>query len=195
MWSRACSSDRDEGKHTRKEPSRMMKENRSIKHEKTHPKDLMSGYEERELGDMLSVSAQARFLKKHGMISAALFYKDMNSSKDLRFARVTRWALEKIPMPELTPGQRLFSGIKNSVDARIAEDDVNDFGFRFSASGEGCFDTAKMRRLYDVCENTAQRHMTDLFLRRAEADGTLCCPSRYLHGGIHSETTAPKQIQ
>lgn len=186
MWSRACSSDRDEGKHTRKEPSRMMKENRSIKHEKTHQKDLMSGYEERELGDMLSVSAQARFLKKHGMISAALFYKDMNSSKDLRFARVTRWALEKIPMPELTPGQRLFSGIKNSVDARIAEDDVNDFGFRFSASGEGCFDTAKMRRLYDVCENTAQRHMTDLFLRRAEADGTLCCPSRYLHGGIHN---------
>lgn len=145
-----------------------------------------AGYAESLLGDELTISPQARFLKKHGMISAAIFYKDMNSSKDLRAARVTRWALENLPMPRLSPGQRLFAGISNYVDAAIEGDDKNGFGFRFGASGRGFFDRERMRGLYALCENDAQRHMTDLFIRNAEAADTLVCPNRYLHGGLHN---------
>ena len=142
-------------------------------------------YLQKELGEDRKISGQARFLKQYRLYSAALYYKNLNDTPDRRAARVTRWALETLPMPDLAPGQNLFAGVGYSIDQRIPGDDEKDFGFRFVASGEPRLERDKMKKLEALCKTVVESRMVELFLQNAEAATTLASPNRYLHGGLH----------
>ena len=59
------------------------------------------------LDNELAMSAHARWLKKHGMYTAAIFYKNRNETVERRLSRVTRYILEQYPLPEFSNGQEL----------------------------------------------------------------------------------------
>lgn len=61
------------------------------------------------------LSPTARFLKKHGMESAALFYQSLNETIERRAGRVIRFHLENIDVPTYTEGQRLFATYKDEI--------------------------------------------------------------------------------
>ena len=46
-----------------------------------------------------SLSPHSRFLKKHGLYAAAVYYKNMNEPHFLRAAHVTNYILDKASVP------------------------------------------------------------------------------------------------
>ena len=51
------------------------------------------------LDNELELSGHARFLKKYGMYSAALYYKNLNEPIERRAARAVRYVLKNLPTP------------------------------------------------------------------------------------------------
>lgn len=138
------------------------------------------------LQNELALSNHARFLKKHGMYSAALYYKDMNEPIERRAARVCRYALETQPLPEYLDGQTLFACTPYSIYAGIPGDDPHDYGFTVSVNGDLFFDETKFSRLREQCSNSVEHHIVDSIINDVRAAHTTPSRGRYDHGGIHN---------
>lgn len=92
------------------------------------------------LDNELELSGHARFLKKYGMYSAALYYKNLNEPIERRAARAVRYVLENLPTPNYYDGQQLMVKVPHWLMTRIPEDDAQDYGFMINTDGNCWFD-------------------------------------------------------
>ena len=149
-----------------------------MEHNPHHSEDL--------LANELALSNHARFLKKHGMYSAALYFKNMNEPLERRAARATRYAFETLPAPEYTAGCPPFLWTDTPVNHPIPGDDPNGCGFRFLASGNFLFEAEKFGRLREQCTNSVEEFIVDSILNDCRAASITPSRGRYNHGGIHN---------
>lgn len=70
-----------------------------------------------------TLSPHARFLKEHGMYSAALFYKNLNETIERRGARAIRYRLEEADVPNYVEGQSLFVHHNDHIYSDVKDDD------------------------------------------------------------------------
>jgi len=147
------------------------------------------------LENELALSNHARFLKKHGMYSAALYYKNMNEPIERRVARVTRYAFEMQDLPAYADGQLLFVQTPYSVNCRIPGDDVNDFGYFFYTGGGFSFQAEKFIRLREKCTNSVETYIVDSILHDCRAAVIRPSRCRYDHGGNHIVPDFPFVLQ
>lgn len=138
------------------------------------------------LSNDLTMSNHARFLKKYGMYSAALFYKNLNDSVERRASRVTRYALENQPLPEYRDGQLLFACVPEGVVRPVCGDDSLDYGFTVNTNGEICFHKEKFERLRKECRNSVERYIVDSVMNDCLAASAEASRCRYNHGGVHN---------
>ena len=139
------------------------------------------------LQNELTLSSYARFLKKHGMYTGALFYKNLNEPIERRAARVCRYHLETVPIPAYMDGQQLMVKLPNTLMIRLPDDDKKGYGFSVNSDGEILFDGAKFGRLREICENTAEQYIIDAITQNSYAAGAGANPAmcRYYHFGMH----------
>ena len=79
------------------------------------------------LKNPLSFSPHGRFLLKHGMYSAALYYKNRNETEDRRAARAARYCLEHIELPPYTSGQQFAFSFCHPIYTFAPQDDPNGY--------------------------------------------------------------------
>ncbi|MBR2948740.1 MAG: hypothetical protein IKC46_02640 [Lachnospiraceae bacterium] len=138
------------------------------------------------LDDDLKMSNHARFLKKHGMYTAAVFYKNMNEPIGRRAARVTRYVLENQSLPEYQDGQRLMSAAPYNICSGFLADDLQDYGFFLNANAEIYFEEQKFMRLREECADSVELHIVDSIIRDCKAAYAVPSRCRYDHGGVHN---------
>ncbi len=138
------------------------------------------------LSNETSLSAHARFLNRHGLYSAALFYKDQNETIERRAARAVRYDFEHLPLPAYRNGQRLMVSGTACVLDRIPADDPNDYGLTVNAEGKCRYDEDKLNRLYEDCTNSAERYIVDSVIGDCRLEGAPMVRSRYNHNGLHN---------
>ncbi len=145
-----------------------------------------SQYNSNILSDDLTLSNHARFLKKHGMYTAAVYYKNLNETVELRSARVSRYILENMPLPDYLDDQILMVNAPHSMYCKLEQDDIYNYGFYFRPVGEFFFDQDNFKRLQDVCTNSVEHYIVESIRKNCVAATTTPSPNRYEHGGIHN---------
>lgn len=139
-----------------------------------------------------TLSPHSRFLKKHGLYTAAVYYKNMNEPHFLRAAHVTNYILDKASVPkykgELLPfiDANIYNGI---------HDDVNGYGLIFSTDGFPWINAQKFERLRELCENSAEENIYRLVYNDSRAAVNNIAPCRYDHGGTHNIPDIPTVLQ
>ena len=93
----------------------------------------------RILDQELTLSSQARFLKKQGLYSAALYYKNLNETLERRAARAARFVLETMDMPVFRDGQKLPIPFSHYLFRPSPLDDPQDWGLWFDIDGHPIF--------------------------------------------------------
>lgn len=131
------------------------------------------------------LSPTARFLKKHGMESAALFYQSLNETIERRAGRVIRFHLENIDVPTYTEGQRLFATYKDEISTGRKNDDLYDYGCMVDWNGVCYVNEQKFRRLFNQVENEQEHYIVNYVLENARRMYTIPTHIRYDHGGWH----------
>ena len=106
------------------------------------------------LANERAISPQARFLKKHGLYTAAVYYKNLNEPHFLRAAHVTQYLFDRCPVPEYKG--ELLPFIDSNFHCGLPNDDLNDYGLKFSIDGFPHFNAQKFERLFKLCENSAE---------------------------------------
>ena len=134
----------------------------------------------------LSMSNHARFLKKYGMNSAALYYKNLNETVERRASRVTRYCLENQPLPEYRDGQQMIVWGPYGIVERVLGDDCQDYGFILDTDGGIYFNKEKFGRLKEVCTNSVEHYIVDSITRDCLAVSAESSRCRYNHGGVHN---------
>ena len=134
----------------------------------------------------LTFSSHGRFLLKHGMYSAALYYKNRNETPDRRAARAARYAMENSPLPAYVDGQCLGLSCCRSIYAYGAQDDPQGYGIRFNTDGNCGFNESAFRQLHDKCENSVEHYIVDSVIGDCRAMYADISGSRYNHGGTHN---------
>lgn len=138
------------------------------------------------LANPLTFSSHGRFLLKHGMYSAALYYKNRNETPERRAARASRYALENIEVPSYTPGQVAGLSFGNGIFKFAPQDDAQGWGFRFHADGSCSYNAEIFRKLHDKCENSVEHYIVDSIIIDCRAMHSDIAGSRYNHGGTHN---------
>ena len=108
------------------------------------------------LSNPLTFSSHGRFLLKHGLHSAALYYKNRNETPERRAARASRYAMENSPLPAYVDGQCLGLSFCRSIYNYGAQDDPHGYGIRFNTDGNCGFNESAFRTLHDKCENSVE---------------------------------------
>lgn len=137
------------------------------------------------LDNELSLSNHARFLKKHSMYSAALYYKNLNEPIERRAARVSRYHLESMPIPTYMDGQQLIVKHPNWLLTKIPNDDMLDYGLTVNIEGELIYDGNKFMRLKEICNNTVENHIVDSISSDFWSAHSNPNRQRYSHFGMH----------
>lgn len=138
------------------------------------------------LEDELTLSPYARFLKKHGLYSAALYYKNLNETLVRRAARASRYVLETMDIPPYREGWVYPMSFRDGLFRPSRQDDPQDHGLRFQIDGYALFREDSFRRLYDKCENSAQRFVVDTVIHNCRAMYGDSATMRFRHTGIHN---------
>ena len=138
------------------------------------------------LNQELTLSPQARFLKKHGLLSAALYYKNLNETVERRAARASRFVLETMDLPVYQPGQWLPIPLTHSLFRPSPLDDPQGWGLWFDMDGFGIFREDSFRKLYVKCENSAEYFTVDTVIHNCRAMVADIGTKRYNHHGIHN---------
>lgn len=138
------------------------------------------------LENSLTFSSHGRFLLKHGLYSAALYYKNLNESNERRAARASRYCLENVELPPYIDGQVFAFSCGATVYLPGPQDDPHGYGLRFHADGDCWFDEKAFRRLYDKCENSVERYVVDSVIRDCRARYSDISGARFNHGGTHN---------
>ncbi|MBE5766849.1 MAG: hypothetical protein E7335_06775 [Clostridiales bacterium] len=138
------------------------------------------------LDNELAMSAHARWLKKHGMYTAAIFYKNRNETVERRLSRVTRYILEQYPLPEFSNGQELAFPSSYILNAKLPEDDANGYGYHFTVNGYPSFRKEKFERLMGDYKDSVEQYIAESI--HHDALSVCADPSRerYNHGGVHN---------
>ena len=131
------------------------------------------------------LSPISRFLKKHGMNSAALFYQSLNETIERRAGRVVKFHLENVSVPNYKEGQRLFATYENNIAAGRKNDDVYDYGCMVDWNGICCIEQTKFRGLFDKAENEQEYYIINFVLENAQNMYGIPSHRRYFHGGWH----------
>ena len=138
------------------------------------------------LENELTISPYARFLKKHGLYSAAHYYLDLNETLERRAARAGRFVLENLELPDFEEGQSVPIRCNWNLFRPVEWDDPKGWGLRFHMDGDALFDEPAFRRLDDEARNTAEHHIADLVRRNGIAMFGTVNQVRYDHGGTHN---------
>lgn len=138
------------------------------------------------LNNDLSLSPYARFLKKHGLYSAALFYKNLNETLERRAARASRFSLETIELPGWKEGQVLPISSCDTLYRLSPADDVQDYGLQYLLDGEAVFREETFRALYEKCENSVEQHIVDTVIHNCRAAQADISSLRFRHFGTHN---------
>ena len=131
-------------------------------------------------------SSHGRFLRKHGLYSAALYYKNLNETVERRAARASRYALENIDLPAYENGQPFPFSMGHSILAFAPQDDPDGWGLRFHADGHCGFNEQTFLKLHDKCENSVEHRVVDAVAFDCKAMYADISGSRYHHGGTHN---------
>ena len=134
----------------------------------------------------LTLSPYARFLKKHGLYSAALFYKNLNETLERRAARASRFSLETISLPCWEEGQIVPIAARNSLYQLSPEDDTHGYGLQYLPDGEPVFREDTFRKLYEKCENSVEQHIVDTVIHNCRAAQADISSFRFRHFGTHN---------
>jgi len=138
------------------------------------------------LENPMTFSNHGRFLLKHGMYSAALYYKNRNETPERRAARAARYALENIGMPLYATGQPFALSCTQSIFGFDPQDDLQGYGLRFNIDGHCGFDADSFRKLHEKCENSVEHYIVDSIISDCRAMYADISGSRYAHGGTHN---------
>lgn len=138
------------------------------------------------LQNPLTFSSHGRFLLKHGMYSAALYYKNRNETTERRAARATRYCLENIQLPAYSEGQVFPLSCCRTIFGFVPQDDPQGWGLRFHADGHCGFDADRFRVLHEKCENSVEHYIVDSIIADCRAMYADISGSRYSHGGTHN---------
>lgn len=136
--------------------------------------------------DNLTLSSHGRFLRKHGLYSASLYYKNLNESVERRAARASRYCLENVKLPEYVDGRPFPLSCGQLLYGPAPQDDPEGYGLRFHIDGECIFDEKAFRRLYDKCENSVERYVVDSVIANCHAMAADISNCRFRHYGIHN---------
>ena len=137
------------------------------------------------LQNPMTFSPHGRFLLKHGLYSAALYYKNRNETPERRAARAARYCLEHSDLPFYTTGQPFAFSFCHSIYTFAPQDDPNGYGLRFDADGHRNFKSDQFQKLHEKCQNSVEHHIVDsIAFDSAAAYGDIS-GSRYHHGGTH----------
>ena len=138
------------------------------------------------LSNPLTFSSHGRFLLKHGLYSAALYYKNRNETPERRAARASRYAMENSPLPAYVDGQCLGLSCCRSIYDYGTQDDPLGYGVRFNTDGNCGFNESAFLKLHDKCENSVEHYIVDSVIRDCRAMYADISGSRYSHGGTHN---------
>ena len=138
------------------------------------------------LDNEYDISPYAKFLKKHGMISGALYYKNLNETVERKSARVVRYHLENSLLPQYTEGQSVFVTYNHTVLGLAPNDDINNYGFFVDMEGRLRVNHNNFSKLLEKAENPQETHIVNSIL--ANSHYMNCEPAniRYSHGGLHN---------
>ena len=133
-----------------------------------------------------ALSNHARFLKKHGMYSAALYYKNLNESIERRAARASRYNFENLSIPDYHDGQQMMVWSPNKLLVKAPTDDVHYYGFFVDADGECQFNEERFVSLYNEATNTVEKYIVDSIIQNCRSASIKPNRCRYNHGGLHN---------
>lgn len=131
------------------------------------------------------LSPTSRFLAKHGMHSAALFYQSLNETVERRAGRVVRFHLENIGVPTYIEGQRLFATYKDNITIGRKNDDIYGYGCIVNWDGACYVDEQKFKRLFEKASNEQEQYIVSYVLENARRMYAIPTHIRYDHGGWH----------
>ena len=134
----------------------------------------------------LTLSPYARFLKKHGLYSAALYYKNLNETLERRAARASRYVLETMELPPYREGAIYPICARDSLFGPSPLDDPQDYGLRFTIDGYALFREDSMKKLHEKCDNSAEHFIVDTVVYNCRAMHSDIATLRFNHGGIHN---------
>ena len=138
------------------------------------------------LNQEMTLSPYARFLKKHGLYSAALYYKNLNETLERRAARASRFVLETMDPPSYPTGSLYPIRARDSLYGPSPLDDPQDHGLRFNIDGYAMFREETMAKLHEKCENSAEHFIVNTVIHNARAMHSDIATLRFNHGGIHN---------
>lgn len=138
------------------------------------------------LENPITFSSHGRFLLKHGMYSAALYYKNLNETVERRAARAARYCLENLDLPKYREGQPFGLSCCRNIFGFVPRDDAQGYGIRFTVDGHCGFDEQRFRVLHEKCENSVEHYIVDAVIADCRAMFADISGSRYNHGGTHN---------
>lgn len=134
----------------------------------------------------LTISPYARFLKKYGMYSAALFYKNLNETVERRGARAIRFHYENMPVPNCNTGQELFAAHPAQITWGRQNDDVYGYGCQINFMGQCSVDGSRFGKLKEVATTPQEQHIISTIWQNAANMYATPIPMRFVHGGTHN---------
>ncbi|MGL4738222.1 MAG: pyruvate formate lyase family protein [Cellulosilyticaceae bacterium] len=138
------------------------------------------------LENELALSPYARFLKKHGMYSAALFYKNLNETLQRRGARASRFHFENMQVPNYERGQVLFANHPAQIMWGHQNDDINGYGCQIDFMGQCSLDGSRFEKLREVATTPQEQHIISTIWQNAANMYVIPISRRFLHGGTHN---------
>lgn len=129
-----------------------------------------------------TISTFSRYLKKHGMLAAAVYYKNLNETIDRRSSRAFRYLMETMPVPVYEKGQVVFANYKYKC-SKLFEDESPIC--HMIDTGMVKVDVEKFKQL--SIENPQEAELNRIIIENYENEShkLRLTPSRWLHGGIH----------
>lgn len=127
------------------------------------------------------ISAYSRFLKRHGMNSAAIFYKNMNEILSLRSCAALRYLMDIAPVPSYEKGQVVFANSKFSI-GKVANEHVN---CKVKYSGECVIED--MQKFMDLeTEDEFEDEIKDIIATNTQTMYGVATSQRFFHLGDHN---------
>lgn len=126
-----------------------------------------------------AISPYARYLKKHGFISAAIYYKNLNETKERRAARALRHAYETVKIPEYQKGSIVF--INPSFDTKKVLRD--NYVCDVDISGKCMVNREKFSQL--PTENKYEEELKNIIIQNSENQSDLITDMRWHVHGMH----------
>ncbi len=133
-----------------------------------------------------TLSPHARFLKQHGMYSAALFYKNLNETLERRAARAIRYRFEEADVPNYVENQTLFVHNNYNIRDIVKDDDQQGYGCSVSFDGMCLVEEDKFVRLYEFAKTEQEKNIVHSVLSNAKNMYSETGTMRYLHYGTHN---------